>query len=147
MISRQPKHARSIVAIQKNSVIVRRVRLPRFFSRASDRILLGLSGIVSIVSYPALAFAAGGIQNPTSVGSVNEFIQKVLEAMVRLGIVVVALFILIAGFMYVAARGNAGKITEAHENFKYVIYGAILILGAWVIATIIGGTVTQILGA
>jgi hypothetical protein len=49
--------------------------------------------------------------------------------------------------MYVAARGNAGKITEAHENFKYVIYGAILILGAWVIATIIGGTVTQILGA
>lgn len=103
--------------------------------------------MVSIVSYPALAFAAGGIQNPTSVGSVNEFIQKVLEAMVRLGIVVVALFILIAGFMYVAARGNAGKITEAHENFKYVIYGAILILGAWVIATIIGGTVTQILGA
>ena len=104
-----------------------------------------ISGIVSAL--PKVALAAGGIQNPTSVGTVNEFIQKVLEAMVRLGIVVVALFILIVGFMYVSARGNVGKITEAHENFKYVVYGAILILGAWVIATIIGGTVTQILGA
>ncbi|WP_144061186.1 pilin [Hyphomicrobium denitrificans] len=78
--------------------------------------------------------------------SISEFVQRVLEAMVRLGIIVVALFILIAGYMYVSARGNAQKLGEAHENFKYVIYGAVLILGAWVIATVIGGTITQILG-
>jgi hypothetical protein len=96
---------------------------------------------------PVAAFAATTIQNPTSVNGISEFIQLVLRAMVRLGTVVVALFLLIAGFMYVSARGNPGKIGEAHENFKYVIYGAVLILGAWVIATVIGGTVTQILGA
>lgn len=111
------------------------------------RIFSWVASAVALAPWVALAAGSGGIQNPTSVGSINEFIQKVLEAMVRLGIVVIALFILIAGFMYVSARGNAGKISEAHENFKYVIYGAILILGAWVIATIIGGTVTQILGA
>lgn len=96
---------------------------------------------------PGIALAATMIQNPTGVSGISEFIQRVLQAMVRLGTVVVALFVLIAGFMYVSARGNVGKISEAHENFKYVIFGAVLILGAWVIATIVGGTVTQILGS
>lgn len=104
--------------------------------------------LASVLTLPSLAWAAGTvIQNPTGVSSINAFIQKVLEAMVRLGLVVVAFFILLAGFYYISARGNPNKLGEAHENFKYVIYGAILILGAWVIATIVGGTVTQILGA
>lgn len=109
------------------------------------RLAARLSFLLALV--PQLASAQSSmIQNPTGVNSVSEFIQRVLEAMVRLGVVVVALFILIAGYMYVSARGNVGKLNEAHENFKYVIYGAVLILGAWVIATVIGGTVTQILG-
>lgn len=101
--------------------------------------------VLTISFLPLLTYAAK-IENPASVNGVSEFIQLVLRAMVRLGTVVVALFVLVAGFMYVSARGNVGKITEAHENFKYVLFGAVLILGAWVIATIIGGTVTQILG-
>ena len=110
-----------------------------------NRTFLIRIGVLAISFLPLLAFAAK-IENPASVNGVSEFIQLVLRAMVRLGTVVVALFMLIAGFMYVSARGNVGKITEAHENFKYVLFGAVLILGAWVIATIIGGTVTQILG-
>lgn len=106
-----------------------------------------ISTSVLVIALPFIAGAQTVIQNPTGVSSVNEFIQRVLEAMVRLGTVVVALFILMAGFMYVSARGNSHKLDEAHENFKYVIYGAVLILGAWVIATIVGGTVTQILGS
>jgi hypothetical protein len=100
-----------------------------------------------IVSMPLLAYAASVIENPTSVNSISDFIIRILQAMVRLGLVVVAFFILLAGFMYISARGNTSKLNEAHENFKYVIYGAVLILGAWVIATIIGGTVTQVLGS
>jgi len=113
--------------------------ITRFFSH------LTLSFLVLIPDF-AQAASSGMIENPTGVNSISEFIQRVLEAMVRLGVVVVALFILIAGYMYISARGNVSKLSEAHENFKYVMYGAVLILGAWVIATIIGGTVTQILG-
>lgn len=111
-------------------------RLRRFAALLS---LLALS--------PLVALADSMIQNPTSVNSISDFIVRILQAMVRLGMVVVAFFILVAGFMYISARGNVGKLNEAHENFKYVVYGAVLILGAWVIATIIGGTVTQILGS
>ena len=34
----------------------------------------------------------------------------------------------------------------AVEDFLYVIIGAILILGAWVLATLISATATQVLG-
>lgn len=66
--------------------------------------------------------------------------------MVQVGLPIVALFLLIAGFKFVSARGNSSKLEEAKENFKFVIIGAALILGAWVIATLIGNTVTQIVG-
>ena len=96
-------------------------------------------------SLPVLALAAG-IENPIGVSTISQFIEKTLMAMVRIGSVVVALFILIAGYMFAAARGNPGKLSEAKENFFYVFIGALLILGAWVIATVIVGTVNQILG-
>jgi hypothetical protein len=102
---------------------------------------------VGAACMPLVAYAGTVIENPTSVNSISDFIIRILQAMVRLGLVVVAFFILLAGFMYISARGNTSKLNEAHENFKYVIYGAVLILGAWVIATIIGGTVTQVLGS
>lgn len=86
------------------------------------------------------------IENPVGVDTVSQFIVLVLQSMVKIGGVVVAFFILLAGFMFVAARGNVSKLGEARENFKYVIFGAVLILGAWVIATVIQGTVVQILG-
>ncbi len=105
------------------------------------------SACTTLLALPTAVFADTLIKNPTSVNTISEFIVQILQAMVRLGLVVVAFFILLAGFMYISARGNSHKLDEAHENFKYVIYGAVLILGAWVIATIIGGTVTQILGS
>ena len=66
--------------------------------------------------------------------------------MVQVGLPVVALFMLIAGYKFVSARGNSSKLDEAKQNFVYVVIGATLILGAWVIATLIGNTVTQIVG-
>ncbi|MBI4087776.1 hypothetical protein HY418_00110, partial [Candidatus Kaiserbacteria bacterium] len=42
------------------------------------------------------------------------------------------------------ARGNEQALSKAKQNFIYVIIGALLILGAWLIATLIGGTVTQL---
>lgn len=67
--------------------------------------------------------------------------------MVEVGLPVVALFLLIAGYQFVSAGGNSEQLGKAKENFKWVIIGAVLILGAWVIATMIGNTVTQIIGA
>ena len=94
-----------------------------------------------------LAFAAAqSLENPTRFPSIERFIEGVLRAVVYIAIPVIALFMVYAGFLFVKARGNSSQIDEAKKNFVYVVLGAILILGAWVFATLIGATVSQLVG-
>ena len=86
------------------------------------------------------------LDNPLKFASIETFIQGVLQAVVMIALPIITVFIVYAGFKYIFARGNKDKITKAHENFSYVIIGTILILSAWVLATLIGGTITQLLG-
>ena len=109
---------------------------------------------LAICSVPCVAIAATGasgsmIQNPldSAYSSIPLFIAGFLKVMVEVGLPIVALFLLIAGFRFVSAGGNESKLSEAKENFKFVIIGALLILGAWVIATLIGNTVSQVIGS
>jgi hypothetical protein len=46
--------------------------------------------------------------------------------------------------MFIAARGNKDKLTTAKDSMLYTLIGAAIILGAFVISKLIGGTVEQI---
>jgi hypothetical protein len=92
--------------------------------------------VASILVMPFMV-SAQGVTSPLkdSISNIPSFIAMFLKAMVMLALPVVALFLVIAGFKFVSAQGNPGKLGEAKENFVYVLIGALLILGAWVIAT------------
>ncbi len=90
--------------------------------------------------------ATNCLKNPLRFTSIEQFVQGTLQAIVMIGLPVITVFVVYAGFKFVAARGNPGEISKAKENFVYVIIGAALILGAWVLATLIGGTISQLLG-
>ena len=89
-----------------------------------------------------------GLENPLnkSFSTIPAFLAGALKVLVIVALPLITLFIVIAGFMFIKARGNSGELTKAKENFVYVIIGALLILGAWLIATLIGGTVSQLVG-
>jgi heme/copper-type cytochrome/quinol oxidase subunit 2 len=101
---------------------------------------------------PVVTFAQSGnttFQNPTSKAGINDiqsFIAAFLKAIVQISLPILTLFIVYAGFKFVFARGKPEGITEAKRNFLYVILGAILILGAWVLASLISTTASQVLG-
>jgi hypothetical protein len=106
--------------------------------------IAGLAALLTAV--PALA--QGQLQNPlnSQFSSIPAFIAGALKVLVIVALPIITLFIVVSGFMFVFARGNESKLSEARKNFVYVIIGALLILGAWMIATLIGGTVTQLVG-
>ena len=90
-------------------------------------------------------FGSGStLQNPLQFNDIAGFIAGALKVLVLVALPIISLFIVYAGFMFVAAQGNTEKLSAARTNFFWVVIGAILILGAWVIATLIGGTVTQL---
>lgn len=93
---------------------------------------------------PVLA-AEEGLQNPLKFPNIQKFVEGVLQAIVMIALPIITIFIVYAGFLFIAARGNESKLSNAKNNFQYVIIGTIMILSAWVLATLIGGTVTQLL--
>lgn len=107
------------------------------------------TGMLLFAAQTSFALAQSqGLTNPLNpqFSTIPGFISGVLKVMVEVSLPIITIFIVYAGFKFVAARGNPGKLDEAKQNFVWVIFGALLILGAWVIATLIGGTVTQLVG-
>ena len=95
---------------------------------------------------PEPAVAASAFESPLKFRTIEDFIQGVLQAFVYIALPIVAFFIVYAGFQFLTAQGNEGKLTTAKENFKNVIIGASLALGAWALAMLIKGTIDQIKG-
>ncbi len=86
------------------------------------------------------------IKNPFSGGNdLYSFIKTIInEILIPIGGVVAVLMIMYAGFMYVTARGNPAQISKAHDALLYGAIGAAILLGAWVIAGAIEGTVNEL---
>ena len=76
--------------------------------------------------------------------SVTDFIERILNIVVMIGMPIVVLALIWAGFLYVKAQGNPSKITEAHQTLLWTIIGAGLLMGSWAIANAIKQTVVDI---
>jgi hypothetical protein len=111
---------------------------------ASGTALVGL-----LASAPLAAFAqvpdSYKILNPVNVSSLSDFIAAVLGIVLKIGIPIVALAIIYSGFVFVAARGNPEKLEKAKSRFLYTLIGAGILLGAWMIATIIKATIDALM--
>lgn len=102
---------------------------------------------LTLALLPASALAQGQqLNNPANAPDFQTFIANFLKAIVQISLPILTLYIVYSGFMFVMARGNEAQLEKAKHNFFYVIIGAILILGAWVLATLIASTANQILG-
>lgn len=126
-------------------------------------------GLFMIVS-PALVFAAAGapdrgssgepagapdrgasgavtrdltLKNPLgeSITSLSTLVKKLINVLMQIGLVVIVIAFLWAGFKYVSAFGDETKVKDAHKIFKYTVIGAAVLMGAQVIAQAIEATV------
>lgn len=82
------------------------------------------------------------LQNPLAFDSIQDFIVAILNIIIVIATPIVVIFIILAGFKYVTARGNANEIQEATRALTYAIIGGVLIIGAVAIAEIIKNLVT-----
>ncbi len=106
--------------------------------------------VLMILLLPVLSFAQTGgggcdpgkeVCNPINAKTINEFIKKILEGAIKIGIPIIALAIIYSGFLFVAARGNSEKLTTAKKALTYTLIGAAILLGSWAIAKLISETI------
>ena len=104
--------------------------------------------VFSILTAPLAMFAVGqgGQTFPNPFGSgittLPKFIEEITNNVILpVGAVVVVIMIIYAGFRFVTAQGNENNITDAKRAFMYAVIGALILLGSWVIANSIRGTI------
>lgn len=86
------------------------------------------------------------LDNPLSseVDTLPEFLYEIIHIFLIVGVPIVALAIIYCGFLFVIARGNSEKLSEAKKALGYTLLGAAILLGAFVISNIIQSTVNDI---
>jgi|CXWL01.1.fsa_nt_gi hypothetical protein len=99
------------------------------------------AGEVNVGGVPPPSSSGQTIVNPLKVSSLEEFINLILKAVVQIGTIVLTLAIIWVGFLFVAARGNAEKISSARSALMWTIIGGLILLGAQAIGLVIKSTV------
>ncbi len=84
------------------------------------------------------------IENPISINSIPELIQKVFEGLLKIGIPLLVVMIVYSGWLYLFARGNPGEIKKAHDMFLYTLIGGAILLAAWALAQLIHSTLIDL---
>jgi hypothetical protein len=85
--------------------------------------------------------------NPLGSGITDlpSLINAIMDFVVKIGAIVVIFMLVYVGFLFVMAQGNEQKIKDARRALLYTVIGALILLGAKVIAEGIRATV-QALG-
>ena len=100
-----------------------------------------------VSAIPLMAYAQ--IENPLAGGidTLQKFVEVVVtDIVIPIGTVIVILAIIYSGFLFVTAQGNPAKLETAKKAFLWSAIGAVILLGAYVIATAIENTINQIKG-
>jgi hypothetical protein len=84
------------------------------------------------------------LQNPLKSTSLMGLLNTILDVIMVFAVPLIVFFIIYAGFMYVTAQGNPGKIETANRALLYAVIGGVIILGAKVLLAVISGTVDSL---
>lgn len=68
-----------------------------------------------------------------TITSIEDIIQGLACWIYRIAFLLIIIFIVLTGIRYISSGGNPTKLTSAHQSFKWVVIGAVVILGVGVI--------------
>jgi hypothetical protein len=83
----------------------------------------------------------GELLNPLGINSLEELLQAVLRAVVRIGAILLVLALVWTGFLFVFAQGNEEKIKSARQALFWTVIGGLVLLGAEAISLVLSSTI------
>ncbi len=106
---------------------------------------------ITLFTLPQLVFgqgsgtnSGGGLPNPIRFATFMDFVQAILQVVLKIGIPVAAIFIIYSGFLFVKAQGNEQELTKAKSAFTYAVIGTAILLGSWLLAKGIESTINSL---
>lgn len=112
---------------------------------AEKRTLTILKVAFVVLAYSHTA-AAWEIPNPFAGDDLDAILRNIADFVIKIGIPLLILAIVVIGFMFVSAQGSEEKLRKAKGAFFWLIIGAVIILGARIIADIISNIADELSG-
>lgn len=123
---------------------------------AINKIWLGIL-LFFLVSVPATALSAPlvpcGLSPGTGVTKAQtepcefkhaiELVQSVINFIIVIAAPIAAIMFAYAGWLYITAGGDTGKVSKAHSIFWTVFVGFVIMLSAWLIVKYIGDALAE----
>lgn len=106
-------------------------------------IITVLVGIASLV--PVIGSAAFG--DPLADKAIRDILEGFIQAVMYIGVVALAAFIVWTGFLFVAAQGSEDGLRKAKQMAIWVSIGGAIILGMWLIYTLVDNTLASLSSA
>lgn len=106
---------------------------------------VALSGVVTAV-VPTTVFAQQSKLVPCEGPDDCKFEQlvelgaNVVEFLFELATAIAVIVLAYAGFLYMTAAGNTGKISQAHQLIWYAVIGFLVALSAWLLVEVLMNT-------
>ena len=109
---------------------------------------LGWGAFLMLFLTPQSAFATpcpeGRLCNPINFPNLTAFLLEIVNIAIQYGALLIVFFIVFAGFKFVTAQGNSEKVSEARKMFTWIVVGAFVLLGVYVIKAAICGSIEQL---
>ena len=101
--------------------------------------------IIVLTAVPLLTYGETvEFKNPIKANSIQELIKFILDIVVKIGAIVAVFMFIVTGFMFVTAQGNPAKIETAKMSLIGTSIGAVVLLGAQLLSTVIENTVKEL---
>ncbi len=112
-------------------------------------IFLSASSFIRTISIAVFSFATtalaqtsssdcgktgSGISNPIKACTFIELVEAIAKAITAIGIPLVAIFLVWAGFLFVTARGSEEQLKRAKSTLFWALVGGAVVIGAWALA-------------
>lgn len=110
--------------------------IPAFFVPTSD---------TSQVVGTQIAYAGGGLVtcDRCKFQDAIKTAEGLVKWIIQIGAVIGAVMFAYAGFLYMTAQGDTGKIGKAHAIFLSVIVGLVVMLAAWLLIELVVNTLVK----
>lgn len=120
------------------------MKKPAIHKRIAEKRVL----TILIVAFIALVYshsaAALSIENPFSSDDFGTILHKLANFVFKIGVPLLIFAIVIVGFMFVRAQGNEKELEGAKNAFFWLVIGAIIIMGAPVLADVLSNLADKI---
>lgn len=82
--------------------------------------------------------------NPLAFNTLEDFLRAILSALIMIAFPILVLFMVYAGFKFVAAQGKPEEIAKARKIFLWTLVGALIVLGAQAISLAVQATIESL---